>query len=361
MNFLYITADVVGTVSGGGIVTRKESEALKELGDVNIIDRTVIDPSGIIVDPFEVDLAAERIVASILENRSIDLVHFYSGTFTNTIRLLKQYNTKVTYTAAAHDRATSIKEFELLAGEYPHKHIKDDKLWEKYLGGYKLADLLICPSSHSLKVMSGYGCNSTVVIPHGIEPIKEVKDFPKIFKVGYFGQLGPDKGVIYLLKAWKKLDYKDSILIIGGHNSEDALHLIRSNGGGGNVHIVGGVKDISEFYNECSIYVQPSVSEGYGISILEALGHGRPVISSIGAGACDAIDDGVEGFRVPIRSPGSIAEKIDWFKKRPEAIKIMGKNAILKAENYRWEDIKEAYKITWNKLLKSVENVPVTI
>ena len=126
--------------------------------------------------------------------------------------------------------------------------------------------------------------------------------------------------------------------------------MIRAHGGG-NVQILGFVESVSDFYDECSVYVQPSVSEGFGIEILEAMAHGRPVIASVGAGGADAIDDGVDGFKVPIRSPQAISEKIEWFRKNPDALRAMGESARRKAQGYSWDRIKPSYMAAWNSVL----------
>ena len=45
--------------------------------------------------------------------------------------------------------------------------------------------------------------------------------------------------------------------------------------GGGNIYLRGAVEDVSEVYDNCSLFVQPSASEGFGIEVLEAMAHGR--------------------------------------------------------------------------------------
>lgn len=351
MTALYITSDQVGIISGGGIVTQKESEFLAQSFAVKVLDRSIIDPTNrAAADPFLFDELADALIEKLLASERCELAHFYAGTFSKTVRRLRGAGVKVSYTAAAHDRKHSIEEFGLLGFDYPFAHIKDDTLWARYVDGYKQADLVICPSTLSAEVMRGYGCKNVVVIPHGVVFPSEVRPLPKGFRVGYFGQLGPDKGLVYLLRAWKSLRYPQARLIIGGRGSEDALHAIRAYGGG-NIQIMGFVESVSDFYNECSIYVQPSVSEGFGIEILEAMAHGRPVIGSVGAGGVDVIDEGVDGFRVPIRSPEAIADRIEWCKSNPGPLGNMAERAQRKARGYGWDSIQPRYAKAWRQLL----------
>jgi glycosyltransferase involved in cell wall biosynthesis len=348
MHYLYITADQVGLVSGGGIVTKKESEILQP--HVKILDKAALVPDGNYSDPFRADNIAEGLVAELLKTEVINLAHFYSGTFSKTVQVLRRAGVKVSYTVAAHDKELSIEEFGLLGLTYPFEHIKNPSIFANYSAGYKDADLLICPSKLSANAMSRYGLGKALIIPHGIEDFIP-PPMPKKFKVGYFGALGPDKGVVYLLRAWKALGYTDSILLIGGRDSEEAVGMIRAHGGG-SVQITGFVKSVTEFYSQCSVYVQPSICEGYGIEILEAMGHGRLVIASEGAGAIDAIDNGVDGFIVPIRSPSALAEKIEWCKAHPREVTEMGARALAKSKIYSWSLIQNRYRAAWNNLLQ---------
>lgn len=353
---LFITADEVGIQTGGGAVTNNEYQALKANGDVILLQRADILPSKYNLpdhDPFAFDIVAlERSL-----NYAPQLAHFYAGTFSDTIKDLKNRGIKISYTAAAHDRKTSIEEFHNLGYNYPWEHLTREDLWQQYLAGYKAADLLICPSTLSASVMKSYGCtNKIVVIPHGVHLPATSDRLPTKFTVGYLGQVGPDKGTVYLIRAWKKLNYRDATLVFAGRSSIELLPTIRSQGGG-QIQLKGFVESISELYNMSSIYVQPSVCEGFGIEVLEAMAYSRPVIVADGAGAADVVTDGVDGFVVPKRNPSAIAEKIDWFYKNQHKIPSMGEMARKKAAQYEWSDIRRKYIEEWNKLL----NVPTPV
>jgi len=90
--------------------------------------------------------------------------------------------------------------------------------------------------------------------------------------------------------------------------------------------------------------VLSSVNEGFGITALEAMAHGRPVIVAEGAGSHDVVRNGVDGFIVPVRDPDAIAEKIDWFKDNPDKLREMGKEAQKTARKYSWDKIEQHYQ-----------------
>lgn len=338
---LYCTADAIGTETGGGVVTCNELLALKGISsEVMVIEGKDIAPARFHQpdSPFLHDYFA----LEMIKDQHFDLAHFYSGTFTQTIRWLKAQGTKVSYTVAAHDRKISIEEFGRLGIEYPFHHIIDDSLFHIYSEGQRLADIVIAPSTKSADFLKSERCKKVVVIPHGVNLPNKVKPIPETFDVGYLGAVGPDKGVLYLLQAWEKLNYPDSRLILGGAGTETLEPFIRQTANQGQFVLLGRIPDVADFYNSISVYVQPSVTEGFGIGVLEAMSHGRPVIASRGVGSADLIDGSV-GFTVPIRDPKAIAEKIDWFRNNREKIPEMGEQARRKAGEYTWYEIRRQY------------------
>jgi len=224
--------------------------------------------------------------------------------------------------------------------------MQDPEILSKYIQGHKQANLIICPSSMSANVMKGYGCKSVKVIPHGTEIPASIASFPQKFVVGYLGSIGIDKGLVYLLKAWELLNLQNSFLNIAGRDSTNLLPQIRSLKGNGHFKLQGFVLSSSAFYNECSVYVQPSVTEGFGIEVLEVMAHGRPVIVSDGAGASDLVD-GRWGFVVPKKNPEAIAEKIRWLWKNKIDRVRMGQGAAHKAKEFAWNEIESKYREAW--------------
>lgn len=342
MKSVYITADSIGIETGGGVVTHNELEALRSVSEVELVlSQDNIAPSRFHQpdSPFLYDyFALEQI-----KNKHFDLAHFYSGCFSQTIRYLKEKGTKATYTIAAHDRALSIDEFHRLGMEYPFHHVTDDRVWNIYTEGGRLADIVIAPSKLSAQILKSNGCKRVVTIPHGVNLPKQVKPIPERFDVGYLGAVGPDKSLIDLIQAWAILNYSDSTLILAGSGTETLEPFIRQVADKANFVLLGRVPSPADLYNACSVYVQPSVTEGFGLGILEAIAHGRPVIASEGAGASDLIDDSI-GFVVPIRSPEVIADRINVLKSMPLSdLMEMGQRARQKAGNYTWGKIRKRY------------------
>jgi glycosyltransferase involved in cell wall biosynthesis len=334
--FLFVTNDKIGSETGGGQVTAHEFEALNQLGPVDVINPAPTN------NPFDSEKAIQEIDFS-----KYKLAHFYAGTFPELTTKLKANGVKITYTVAAHDVDISREEFLGLGSAFDFPHLNDPNLFQKYISCYKNADVVICPSSVAKKTNNKYGINNTKIIPHGHIPVRN-KKHPKRFTVGYLGQCGPDKGLRYLLEAWSILNYKDAILNLAGSQTPGLLPLIR-HFGKGNINIQGWVKSTEDFYNSCSVYVQPSATEGFGIEVLEAMSSGRPVVVSDGAGASDCVEDC--GFVFEKKNTKKLAQMIDNLKNNPNLCEEFGKKAETKAKNYTWEKVKEQYIQLWRSMI----------
>ena len=402
MSNLYITADQVDRPDhGGGGVTGHESAALRELGPTLTLGRDELSmdycrqlfPPG--EEPWLWDERALVKKAEFLDP-SPRIAHFYAGTFTKTVKHLKECGYRVCYTAAAHDIAASRKAHEELGIPYDYPHLTDPVLWERYVRGYLEADVLVCPSTHSANVMRGFGTKNRIeVIPHGVDlpkcrncggtnrffipnaPDKDppgeyvdcvhcrgtlvepVAPLPNRFVVGYLGAVGPDKGLIDLLRAWRNLQCSDAELVIAGGQSNSGFvqNLIahvnneqKRGFTGPPIHLMGWVENISDFYNQISLYVQPSRSEGFGIEIMESLIHGRSVLCSTGAGACDLVAPDARFALGDVDALAGLLEKRKQWHAAGQLDYFLMANRLF-AENYTWTKIRERYQALWRGLL----------
>lgn len=356
---LYLTADRIGEQTGGGLVTAHESLAMvdlsvdngkREVSDFRAISRKDLEAvdQGRLAEPWKWDTLAY----SLFGNKP-KLAHIYSGTFSNCVSKLKNNGAKVCYTIAAHDREVSRKEHEAMGWGFPYPHLVESNLWQRYIDGYRKADVIVCPGSVPAETVRRYGpefeTKRIEIIPHGCVSPETVKPLPERFTVGYMGALGPDKGVRYLLEAWKKLNYKDALLVLAGRDSGmDYAQQMVAQFGGGSVYLMGWVKDPSDFYNSLSLYVQPSATEGFGIEVLEAMAHGRPVLCSDGAGAVTVVP---ESSRFPARFSQSLAIRIDGMR---NCVKDMnGRPFLIErdiAEAHTWDKIRQRYIDLWRSM-----------
>lgn len=349
---LYLTADKVGLESGGGLVTKHEVQALRSLGDCAVISREQLEklPRGESVWAW--DDTASIVIQSAEASKDVRLCHGYAGTFPDCTKLLKERGVKVAWTVAAHDRFVSRREHEKyginFAATYPH--LCEDELWNRYIAGYRAADVIVCPSTHSKSVVEGYGgCSRVVVVPHGCTLPTTVAPPHAQFIVGYLGSCGaPDKGVRYLLEAWKKLAYTDSLLVLAGHDScSPHVRQMVSHFGGGNIHLAGWQKNVSDFYGSIGLFVAPSATEGFNIEVIEALAHGRMALVSTGAGAADIVP---RHWRFDACNVNDLCGAIDYVKAK-RLDQVTADDARRMASKWTWERVRGEYVKLWTEML----------
>jgi glycosyltransferase involved in cell wall biosynthesis len=68
--------------------------------------------------------------------------------------------------------------------------------------------------------------------------------------------------------------------------------------------------DLAAVLAKSDVLVVPSEYEGFGIAYLEGMGFGLPAIGTTSGGACEVIDDGVNGYLVPPNDPTTLAERL---------------------------------------------------
>mgnify|MGYP000197386401 CR=1 FL=1 len=362
---VFITTSNIGYGTGGGNVCYNICHALQTFTNLKQIlchGNTDLASSCKNIYPPDYDLPDNPFlydyIASELVTPFVDIAHFYGNPFGKTVERIKKYNpnARIIVDCPAHNLELSIEEHMKLYGSYPYPHMTNPLLWRAYIKHMTKANLIITPSKLSRDyIVSGRPFTKIFnhrpnieIIPHGtnLPDEKEIKPYPEEFTPGYIGQYGPDKGVIYLVSAWttSPLSEKHKMLLAGLSSLQIADKIKNK------FRILGRVKHIREFYNQISIYIQPSITEGFGLPVLEAMSYGRPVIVTEGVGAKDIVTEGYDGFIIPIRNPELLQKRIQYFYNNPDEIKRMGKNAREKAKNYSWKTIRERYKDAISKL-----------
>lgn len=159
----------------------------------------------------------------------------------------------------------------------------------------------------------------------------------------YAGVLIPLKGVHHLIGAFARIasDYPSVRLLLVGH-SENKRYVaglenqIRQHRLNERVQFVGKVSqaELAECMMKACVFVLPSMSEGLGRVVIEAMATSIPVIGSRVGGIPELIEDGVTGFLV---SPGDemlLSDKLRWILEHPVESREMGRRARGFAEHF---------------------------
>src|SRR5690554_3977309 len=130
------------------------------------------------------------------------------------------------------------------------------------------------------------------------------------------------KGYDYALQTCRILKEKNfpfHYTIVGGAGDEELQFLISDLGLQDCVSLMGRVpqKEVFSMMGEASLLLMPSVEEGVPNVAVEAMALGLPVLSTDCGGVPELIEDGVEGWVVPIRDPEAMADKVESFSRLP--------------------------------------------
>ena len=156
----------------------------------------------------------------------------------------------------------------------------------------KYADEIIVLSQNVKNYFLDKYKRETVFIPNGItkpekydaEIIKEKFGLSKDEYILYLGRIVPEKGIHYLIEAYKSLKTDKKLVIAGGasHTQEYASELLDSCKNNENIIFTGFVqgKELDELFSNSYIYCLPSDLEGMPISLLEAMSYGNCCLTS---------------------------------------------------------------------------------
>lgn len=146
--------------------------------------------------------------------------------------------------------------------------------------------------------------------PHGIAELRG--DAPRV--VGTVGRLAPQKAVHVLLDATPALlevERRTRVLIVGEGPLRPALEArSRRLGIDHAVTFTGYRADVEVVYAAMDAFVLPSLYEGFGLVLIEAMACGVPVVASEGVGTVDLVRDGHTGLLVPIDDRGALAASL---------------------------------------------------
>lgn len=151
----------------------------------------------------------------------------------------------------------------------------------------------------------------------------EYKDKIVILTISY---LSKRKGIDYLIEAFKGLNFKNTVLIIGGTGEEERnLKLLAGNNP--NIYFVGYVDGFEKFrlYSIADIFVLPTLYDPWGLVVNEAMYFGLPIIVTDAAGCSEMIKD--NGLVVPPADREGLREAIKVLVENKSLREKMGRRS----------------------------------
>jgi glycosyltransferase involved in cell wall biosynthesis len=142
------------------------------------------------------------------------------------------------------------------------------------------------------------------------------------------GRLSREKGHRTLLRAMSTVvrSVPEARLQICGDGPERSAIVRRAeaNGLAENVVLLGFVQDVRPLLAAADVFVMPSLSEGLGVAVLEAMAMGKPVVTTDAGGLPEAVSEGETGMVVPAGDAEALAEAMTALLENPMHAREMG-------------------------------------
>jgi glycosyltransferase involved in cell wall biosynthesis len=173
--------------------------------------------------------------------------------------------------------------------------------------------------------------------------------------VGTAGRLVPVKGPEFLLKAAKYIisEYPDTYFIFTGDGplEQDLKRKALEMGISENVIFLGWRDDVAKIISIYDIFVLPSLNEGMGRVLVEAMALGKSIVASNIGGIPDLVIHGKNGFLVPPKNPKELAKYIQVLLEDKDKREKMGLAGKEMAYNFTSERMVEKIANLYKKLL----------
>ena len=172
------------------------------------------------------------------------------------------------------------------------------------------------------------------------------------------GRLEQEKNFNKLIRAFRRvhLHFPDTLLLIVGSGSERErlATLIRSFNLDRYVKIVPWARDVVSYYKTCDVYVQPSRYEGWGLSVVEALASGAPVLMTDVGCAGEVVRSGETGVIIASSDEDTLADGINRLlgdEELRKTLRAAGKKEVKKLATKA--ETLMLYKASWEQALQN--------
>lgn len=236
-----------------------------------------------------------------------------------------------------------------------HKRAKWGKFASSYIKfGEKCAvrfsdEIIVLSRNIENYFLENYG-RKTVFIPNGVSApvlfdVKEIKEKYSLEKDDYIlflGRLVPEKGIKYLIEAFKEVKTDKKLVIAGGSSDTDDFESEIKAAAKGDSRIIftGFVegRTLSELYSNAYIYTLPSDLEGMPLSLLEAMSYGNCVLTSSIPECAEVVEDKAVIFEKGNKK--DLKEKLQLLCDKNETVKMYKSQAAdFILNKYNWDEV----------------------
>ena len=284
---------------------------------------------------------------------------FYGWTH-HALWSLKQAKRRGMITVLERANAHPLTMMRLLQDEYARRGVSEPVyhplILKKHLNELEIADYIAVTSEWTRQSLLEHGIaeQRILVTPLGVDVERFVPaDAPtdETFRVIYLGQLRLRKGVQYLLEAWDALHLKHAELLLVGDVVPEFQTILRQylprNPA---IKLLGHVENTVSLYQQASVCILPTLEDGFGLVVLEAMACGVPVIITEQTGAKDCVRRDIDGYILPPADAGRIADTLEYCCHHRDQLSEMGRHARQQAELFSWARYQDGVASHLNRL-----------
>ena len=182
---------------------------------------------------------------------------------------------------------------------------------------------------------------------------------PKILCVARFDVI---KGLEYAIRAMDEVCIKyprAKLIIIGDGEQYETLHTLISRGNlSYNVLLLGSRpnEEIPKYMQSSHLFLLTSLSEGFALTLLEAMACGLPIISTPVGIAPEIINSWNNGRLIPFMDPDAISSTLIELIENPDLCHLYSQNSIHAAKEYSWSSVSEKYLCEYRSVLNKKIN-----
>lgn len=201
-----------------------------------------------------------------------------------------------------------------------------------------------------------------VAIPNGVDatfqPIDAAERLPVLRRyrlhrpyILTVGSLEPRKNLVRLCEAWRRIapGHPGIDLVIAGRAGPSFRHIRAIDRAGSRIRLLGAISDadLPSLYSGALVFAWPSLYEGFGLPVLEAMACGVPVVTSAGSALPEVA--GEAGLLVDPTCVDAIAGALDHLIRDPSARARHRELGLARARRFTWE---RAAAKTWQVLAR---------
>ncbi len=256
-----------------------------------------------------------------------------------------------------HQRDILIEEYQKWGAPTHNLHHSFSKArLEQEILEYDLADYVAIPSSFVERTFleKGFPREKLIKTPYGVDlsSFRQLVKHDNVFRVVFAGAMSLRKGVQYLLQAFAELNLPNAELWLLGSKMPETEPFFKRYDGTFRYFGPQPQAKLHEYYSECSVFAMCSIEDGFGLVLPQAMACGLPLICTTNTGGEDLIEDGKEGFILPIRDAEALKEKIIYLYDHQDICYEMGQAAKRKVQHgFTWDDYGEEIMCSYHKAL----------